>query len=53
MNALLTEIELKVAELAADATAIETIAEKLGIAAADAAGLLEAVYRKLGPHPKR
>ncbi|MFJ9784790.1 hypothetical protein ACIRSS_34820 [Amycolatopsis sp. NPDC101161] len=49
MTVLLTETELKVAELAADATAIEAIAEKLGIAAGDAAGLLETVYRKLGP----
>ncbi|MFJ7218824.1 hypothetical protein [Amycolatopsis sp. NPDC098790] len=53
MNALLTETELKVAELAADATAIDAIAEKLGIAAPDAAGLLETVYRKLGPARRR
>ena len=52
MTVLLTETELKVAELAADATAIEAIAEKLGITTADAAGLLETVYRKLGPAPR-
>jgi uncharacterized protein (DUF2164 family) len=49
VNVLLDETELKVAELAAAATAIDAIAEKLGIGTADAAGLLETVYRKLGP----
>lgn len=48
MNALLTEAELRVADLAANATAIEAIAEALGVAATEAAALLEAVYRKLG-----
>jgi len=48
VNALLTEAELRVADLAANATAIEAIAEALGVAAAEAVALLEAVYRKLG-----
>ncbi|WP_284746757.1 hypothetical protein [Amycolatopsis sp. RTGN1] len=49
MTVLLTEAELRVAELAADATGIEAIAEALGVRADEAAGLLETVYRKLGP----
>lgn len=49
MTVLLTEAELRVAELAADATEIDAIAEALGIPAPEAAGLLETVYRKLGP----
>ncbi|MEU0791573.1 hypothetical protein ABZ342_16005 [Amycolatopsis sp. NPDC005961] len=48
MNVLLTEAELRVAELAADATGIEAIAEALGLRPAEAAGILETVYRKLG-----
>lgn len=48
MTLLLTEVELRVAELAADATGIEAIAEVLGVRPAEAAGLLETVYRKLG-----
>ncbi|WP_329051320.1 hypothetical protein OG738_04065 [Amycolatopsis sp. NBC_01488] len=49
MTVLLTEAELRVAELAADATALDAIAEALGIPPDEAAGLLETVYRKLGP----
>jgi DNA-binding CsgD family transcriptional regulator len=49
VTALLTEAELRVAELAANATAIEAIAQALGVRPEEAAGLLEAVYRKLGP----
>ncbi|MEU8632866.1 hypothetical protein AB0C38_11910 [Amycolatopsis sp. NPDC048633] len=49
MNELLTEVELRVAELAADATEIEAIAEALKVGPDEAAGLLETVYRKLGP----
>lgn len=49
MTVLLTEAELRVAELAADATGIEAIAEALGVRPEDAAGVLETVYRKLGP----
>ncbi|GLY44365.1 hypothetical protein Amsp01_103880 [Amycolatopsis sp. NBRC 101858] len=52
MKVLLSEVELRVAELAADATELEAIAEALGIPASEAGGLLEAVYRKLGPPPK-
>jgi hypothetical protein len=46
---LLSEIELRVAELAAAATAVEAIAAALGLRRAEAAGLLETVYRSLGP----
>jgi hypothetical protein len=49
VNVLLTEVELRVAELAADATGIEAIAQVLGVRPDEAAGLLETVYRKLGP----
>ncbi|MEV6648662.1 hypothetical protein [Amycolatopsis sp. NPDC051371] len=49
MNVLFTAAELRVAELAADATEIEAIAEALGVRPEEAAGLLETVYRKLGP----
>jgi predicted urease superfamily metal-dependent hydrolase len=48
VRVLLTETELRVAELAADATEIEAIAAVLGVRPAEAAGLLETVYRKLG-----
>jgi hypothetical protein len=46
---LLSEIELRVADLAAAATAVEAIAAALGLRPAEAAELLETVYRKLGP----
>jgi DNA-binding CsgD family transcriptional regulator len=48
VRVLLTETELRVAELAADATEIDAIAAALGVGPAEAAGLLETVYRKLG-----
>lgn len=49
MTVLLTEAELRVAELALAATPIEGIAETLGVRPEDAAAVLETVYRKLGP----
>jgi hypothetical protein len=45
---LLSEIELRVAELAAAATAVEAIAAALDLRPGEVAGLLETVYRKLG-----
>jgi len=46
---VLSETELRVAELAAAGLAVETIAEALGVPPDVAAGQLRAVYRKLGP----
>jgi len=46
---VLSEIELRVAELAAAGLAVETMAEALGVSPAAAAAHLTAVYRKLGP----
>jgi DNA-binding NarL/FixJ family response regulator len=45
---VLSEIELRVAELAAAGLAVETIAEALGLTPSAAAAQLRAVYRKLG-----
>lgn len=45
---VLSEIELRVAELAADGLAVERIAEALGVSPDAAAAHLRSVYRKLG-----
>lgn len=45
---VLSEIELRVAELAAAGLAVETIAEALGLTPSAAAAQLRAVYLKLG-----
>ncbi|MGW4396875.1 LuxR C-terminal-related transcriptional regulator [Amycolatopsis nivea] len=44
---VLTEVELRVAELAAQGTPVAVIAEVLGVSANTAAGHLAAVYAKL------
>ncbi len=46
---LLTEVELRVAELAAHSKGVEAIAAALGLLPDEAAQHLETVYRKLGP----
>ncbi|WIY03029.1 hypothetical protein QRX60_03925 [Amycolatopsis mongoliensis] len=48
-RALLTEVEVRVAELALAAPGIEAVAEALGVRPEDATVVLETVYRKLGP----
>lgn len=45
---VLSETELRVAELAAAGLAVEMIADALGVPPDVAAGQLRAVYRKLG-----
>ncbi|MEW2505279.1 LuxR C-terminal-related transcriptional regulator [Amycolatopsis sp. CA-161197] len=46
---VLTEIELRVADLAAHGTSVPAIAELLGVAPNTVADHLTAVYLKLGP----
>lgn len=46
---VLTEIELRVAELAAHGVAVEAIAETIGVSSLEAADHLTRVYLKLGP----
>lgn len=48
---VLSEIELRVAELAAAGLAVETIADALGVSPDAAAAHLTALYLKLGPLP--
>ncbi|GAA3548201.1 hypothetical protein GCM10022222_34740 [Amycolatopsis ultiminotia] len=48
---VLTELELRVAELAAAGTPAPAIAEALGVSANAVAVHLTAIYRKLGPGP--